>query len=530
MRTSGLHPAVAEHIARVRKSGFTLAPEAATDRLRRVISKGASEADLLASVRSVVGAGFTQLKLYFMIGLPTETTQDVLAIAELAQRAQAEARTISKRVQLTVSVSTFVPKPHTPFQWEAAPPLAEVRRKQGLLQARLPRRSGISLKWHDPEQSLVEAYLARADRRMAAVLERLVTPDYVGLDAWSEHFSLARWERALGEARDRREIPDPALWLGSRATAAGLPWDGIDVGVERRYLLAEARAARAEAERRDCTDGDCDQCGVCPEQPLHRLAPDSVFPHPPVPPELPPAPAPAPQPAAAASTLRIWFAKRGRARFISHLEMVGAFERAARRARLPLAFSSGFHPKPRLRFTPALPLGAESYCEIAELALRAPVVPGLVEGQLRDQLPPGLELERCEEVSAADSALLASIAGVEWRFELARPQGERLAALAARLAAGGLAVRRPGRGRAQRVRELDAATVIEELRPDADGLGFAARCALTPQGTLRPSEILRELLGLDEEEAAAARVTRSGWRFAVAAGVPAFPPALDGAE
>jgi radical SAM family uncharacterized protein/radical SAM-linked protein len=498
MRTESLHPAVAALIAKLGKAGFTLAPEAATDRLRRVINKGNREEDLLASVRGAAAAGYAQLKLYFMIGLPTETDADLAAIPALAERAWAEARRVTRHVQLTVSVSTFVPKPHTPFQWEASPSLAEVERKQALLRERTPRR--LRLKWHDPAQSLVEAYLARADRRMASVLERLVTPDHLGLDAWTEHFELARWERALEAAHAADEIPSPERWLGPRDPALGLPWDGIDVGVERRYLEAEWRAARAEAIRPDCVDGRCDQCGVCPVEPLHRLALEPA-------PELAPAgPAVEPGPA---TTLRFWFRKEGRACLVSHLEMVGAFERAARRARLPLAFSSGYHPKPRLRFSPALPLGAASRCEFVELALAtAPELEGTL-AELARELPPGFTLERAEPVTSRAEELLPRIREVAWRLELADAPA-RLEAARARLAAGGLRLRR---GEGARQRELDLGAAIAALELDGEE-AIVVRCRVESHGTPRPSELLQLLCGLDAEAARAVPVTRIGWGFA----------------
>jgi radical SAM family uncharacterized protein/radical SAM-linked protein len=497
MRTESLHPAVAAQIAGLRKTGFTLAPEAATDRLRRVINKSNREEDLLAAVRSAAAAGYAQLKLYFMIGLPTETDADLLAIPELGERAWAEARRVTKHVQLTISVSTFVPKPHTPFQWEASPSLAEVRRKQGLLRERISRR--LRLKWHDPAQSLVEAYLARADRRIAFVLDRLVTPDYLGLDAWTEHFELGRWESALAAARAAGEIPDPALWLGPRELSAGLPWDGIDVGVERRYLEAEWRAARAEQPRLDCTDGRCDQCGVCPEEPLHRLATAL-----PTPTAIEPETA---APETSPEEVRLWFRKEGRARVASHLEMVRAFERAARRARLRLAFSAGYHPKPRLRFSPALPLGIASRCEFVELAIAGPLDLDRVVASLAEELPPGFVLERAEPIAGRADQLLPRIAEVIWRFELAPPIEDRLAEASARLASG----LRVSRGEGEKARAIELGDAIAGLEIDEDAL--LVRCRVENTGTPRPSELLRLLFGLEPAQAAAVTVTRHGWRF-----------------
>jgi radical SAM family uncharacterized protein/radical SAM-linked protein len=510
LRTDSLSAGVVAESKRVRKTGFTLAPEAATDRLRRVINKRNTEEDLLSSVREVIGAGYSHVKLYFMIGLPTETDEDVLAIAGLAERLQSEAARIARSAYVTVSISAFVPKPHTPFQWEAALEEDELRRRLELLKRRVSRR--IRLKWHDPGQSLVEAWLARADRRMASVLDRLVTPEHLGLDAWTERFDLAAWKRAFAEAHAAGEVPAPALLLGPRDPASRLPWDHLDVGVTKSYLERERLAALSEREREECVGGDCDACGVCPEQPLHVLAaPPAAAAAPPAVAEAPPAAGAAPEagaPAPATILYRLSFRKEGRASALSHLETVSVFERAARRARLPLAFSSGYHPKPKMRFTPALPLGAESLCEILELGLVAPPPPEAVLAALAPELPEGLVLELA---LPATGDLLGRITGVRWRFHL--PEDGAAAAEAAVeaargvLASGVLELPRQRGGRAA------ASGIVEELRVDSPGV-VEALCRFGPEGTLRPVEILEGLLGLDERAVLGTRIVRAAWTLA----------------
>ena len=506
MRTESLLPAVADHLSKVRKTGFTLAPEAATDRLRGLINKGNREEHLLESVRSVARAGFQQLKLYFMIGLPTETDDDIVAIARLGQRALVEAQHVTRQpVRMTLSISTFVPKPFTPFQWEAFVGLAEIQRRQKLLQAHVSRR--LRLKWHDPGQTLVEAYLARADRRMAAVLDRLVTPDHVGLDAWTEHFSLPRWRSAIEEAQQQGELPGDEVLLGARDPSAPLPWDFIDVGVTRAYLEQERQAALRGELRPDCSDGRCDHCGVCPDEPLHRLATE-IGPSPPVSAREPASDAAAPAPEVTTGSLRFWFRKQGRAALMSHLEMMDVFERAARRAELPLCFSEGYHPKAKLRFSPALTLGAESLCELLEMVVRLPLDPATAARRLGAELPPGLEIVRAEEATPTD--LLGSLQAVRWRLELPSldgrtipPAGELVIAAQRRLEAGVKAQRSRGR-------ELDLRSGIAELVA-VDDATLLVCCRIQSGGTPRPQEILRELLGLDEEQAVAVRITRVGW-------------------
>ena len=197
MRVGTLTPEIMNQIKRVRKTGFTVAPEAGTDRMREVINKGISEEDLLITCRNAFGMGWNLIKFYFMIGLPTETWEDIDAIVELAGKARQEAGPNQKRVQINVSVGTFIPKPHTPFQWERQLTLAEARERIDRLKARLPRR-GFKLKWQDPSQSMIEGVFSRGDRRLSRLIETAWQAG-VRFDGWSEHYRLENWQEAAGQ-------------------------------------------------------------------------------------------------------------------------------------------------------------------------------------------------------------------------------------------------------------------------------------------------------------------------------------------
>ena len=508
LRTESLLPAVAEHISKVRKSSFTLAPEAATDRLRRVINKQNSDDDLLRSIATVVRAGYSRIKLYFMIGLPTETDEDVLAISALARKVKQQAWDAARpgkarnRQSISVSVSTFVPKPHTPFQWEAAPQPEQIRRKVDLLRRSMPQR--VRLQWHDAGQSLVEAYLARGDRRLAGVLEQVTTADHTGMDAWTEHFDLQRWQDALEQAHGLGQIPAPRLYLEARDPALPLPWDHLDMGVERSYLEQQRQAALDQQLRPDCSDGTCDDCGVCPEQPMHRLATELEDPDPGEPASSAP---PGPRSLPAIFYHRLWFKKRGRACLISHLEMVDLFERACRRAELPLAFSRGFHPKPRFRFSPALPLGAQSDCEYMELGLTQAHDPAGLCQLLQKQLPPGLLVSRCE---SATGKLAGSIQGIRWELELERPLEPGLVQRARqRLAAGPLIVERAGG------KQRDLSQLVQRLER-LSTRRVAVVCRFGNSGTVKPEELGSGLLELDARTLASTTFIRREWVLAEA--------------
>ena len=248
-----------KRVQKVRKSGLTFAPEAGTQRLRDVINKNVREEDLLNSCRIAFEGGWNSLKLYFMLGLPTETDDDVVAIAELAEkvlRVWKESSSQKNRgLRLTVSTSLFVPKPHTPFQWNGQISSEEYLRRVTLLKSSIRSRS-IIYNWHEAETSLVEAVLARGDRRIGRVLEN-VWRKGGGLDSWSEYFSLDNWISAMDEESldisyyANREIPEDEM----------LPWSMISAGVSTAYLLKERHTALEGRVTPDCRK-QCTGCGV----------------------------------------------------------------------------------------------------------------------------------------------------------------------------------------------------------------------------------------------------------------------------
>ncbi|MDI6712202.1 MAG: TIGR03960 family B12-binding radical SAM protein [Anaerosomatales bacterium] len=262
LRADALTPDVARLLGAAKRTGLTLAPEAGTQRLRDAINKNVTEDGLLDTVRRAFGNGWRRVKLYFMIGLPTETEEDVLAIASLAARVLEAARDSvpSKErgsVRVAVSVSTFVPKPHTPFQWEAQVPLDEVKRRQALLQGAMPRR-GVELSYHDAETSFVEAVLARGGREVAGAVEEAWRRG-ARFDAWSEQFSFGRWLEAFESAG----VDAHAIANRERDPFDELPWSHIESGVSTAYLRMERQRAYAGETTPDCTFAGCTGCGVC---------------------------------------------------------------------------------------------------------------------------------------------------------------------------------------------------------------------------------------------------------------------------
>ncbi|WFG42505.1 TIGR03960 family B12-binding radical SAM protein [Pseudonocardia alni] len=252
-----------------RRSGLTFAPEGGSERIRRVINKMVSEEDLIRTCAEAFSQGWRQVKLYFMCGLPTETDEDVLEIAGMAYRVIEAGRRASGRndVRCTISIGGFVPKPHTPFQWAAQchPEVVDSRLRKLREAVNADRKIGrnIGMRYHDGEPSLIEGLLARGDRRVGAVIEK-VWRDGGRFDGWSEHFSYRRWVDSAAEALEPQGVS--LDWFTTRERDADeiLPWDHLDSGLERDWLWEDWQDALDGREQDDCRWTPCFDCGVCP--------------------------------------------------------------------------------------------------------------------------------------------------------------------------------------------------------------------------------------------------------------------------
>jgi radical SAM superfamily enzyme YgiQ (UPF0313 family) len=246
---------LAARLQKIRRGGLTFAPEAGTQRLRDVINKGIDEPSILACLSEAFSRGWDRIKLYFMMGLPTETEEDLDGIVRLAQSAARLARQHGrKRVSVSVSVAGFVPKAHTPFQWERQDTMEEFKEKGRRLKSQV-RDKALSLKYHEPEQSFLEGVLARGDRRLAGAIE-LAWRRGARFDGWSETFDLSRWLGAFEECG-----LNPADYTRAREQDEALPWDHIDVGVTKSFLWRERCAAYDARLTPDCRGG-CAACGL----------------------------------------------------------------------------------------------------------------------------------------------------------------------------------------------------------------------------------------------------------------------------
>jgi len=384
LRVGTLTPELIEEIRKVRKTGFTLAPEAGSERMRRVINKGISEQDLLEGAFNIYAAGWRSIKLYFMMGLPTETRADLQAIPELARQVKNQAKRSGGHGEVNVSVGTFVPKPHTPFQWQPQLSLEETRERQRFLKDEMRRRK-LNFKYQDAELSFMEGVIARGDRRLAAVLERVVELG-ASFDGWNEHFSLERWLQAFSDCG-----LDPVWYLREREQDEILPWDHLDPGIEKEFLLREMKNALAEAVTPDCRFGDCSACGVCDfKQLANRVVsfqnlPDRSQKGSEHGQEL------------IQRRLRMRFSKTGQIRYLSHLELINLFTRAVQRAGVPILYSQGFHPHPRFSFATATSVGVESQAEYIDLFIGS-MDADEARQRLNNVLPEGMTILEATEI------------------------------------------------------------------------------------------------------------------------------------
>lgn len=413
LRVGSLTQDLVEEVVKVRKTGFTLAPEAGTERMRRVINKGISEADLIDNARSVFAAGWRVIKLYFMIGLPTETREDVLGIAELAAQVKRSGRGVGHGGDVTVSVGSFVPKPHTPFQWEPQISYEAIRERQRFLRDELKRRK-LAFKWHDAHLSFLEGVFARGDRRLSQVLLRARALG-CRFDGWGEHADFTKWQQAFHGAGI-----DPEWYLRRRTFDEILPWAHLDSRISHDFLRQEAEAALAGTLTGDCRDGVCTDCGVCDGETvrmrLHEPGGGGACQSVAVSPgtsegehEVP------------AVRVRLRFSKTGAMSLLSHLEMIHLFTRAVRRGGIPIRYSQGFHPHPKFSFATALSVGIESWAEYLDMELDPGMGADQVRTALNLSLPRGMEVLAAEEIPLRSESL--SVITVATRYRLIFPEG-----------------------------------------------------------------------------------------------------------
>ena len=392
LRVDSFNKDLMRRIESVRSSSLTFAPEAGTQRLRDVINKNVREEDVLRAVQVAFDAKKNAVKLYFMNGLPTETLEDLDGIADLANKV-AEAyyqnpnRNRARQAQVTVSVSCFIPKPFTPFQWEAQDTMEMLAEKQEYLKSKITNRH-VRYQHHDAKVSRIEAVLARGDRRLGDALE-LACREGFCFDAWDEYFDYDKWLSVF-----ERTGVDPAFYANRAfGTDEVLPWDIIDCGVSKEFFLREREKAYAAATTPNCRE-KCSACGanklggvrsVCPgckatqetEPPLSDTALPSKN-------EWKKLDTP--------KTVRIKFRKVGDLQYISHLDLQRTIARVLVRANIPMWYTQGFNPHAKVIFGLPLSVGTQSECEFIDLRIDRDIPPAAVKEQLNRELTAEMQI------------------------------------------------------------------------------------------------------------------------------------------
>jgi len=537
LRPYGLTEHLAGQIGRVRKTGFTIAPEAGSQRMRDVLNKGITEDNILMAARNASAQGWDLIKLYMMIGVIGETDEDLDAIVDLAHKIydtqRAELKKAGGRLQprINLSASSHIPKPFAPFQWMAMESVDRLYAKQSYIADRV-RRKGIKFKRHHVETSKLEGVMSRGDRRVAKVIE-IAYRKGCRFDGWTEYFRYDLWLDAFRDAD-----VDPEIYLAELPPESTLPWDHIDCLVEKAFLLREYQRSKKAllspacekpyrrqnlppelADKLICYDCGC-ACdldhikkervagyqGLLQLQPLRKpLAP-------------PPAEGPS-------LRYRAAFRKLGPMRFLSHLDLLRTMSRAFRRAGIPLRYSQGFNPRPLMSFSPALAVGIESHEEYVDFQVGA-ALDAQVADRMNLVLPEGLSFVRVVPLSEGAPTLSRAITAATYR---ATVPGVMAADLRDAVAAFNLAGERfIDKVRKERSVSLDLKKFVGgvDMEPDDEGSPAVLRFPVVldqTEGSVKPDEVLRGILG---REAAGASFVRERLHFASPQGV-SCPPARE---
>ncbi|PMP65546.1 MAG: B12-binding domain-containing radical SAM protein [Thermodesulfobacterium geofontis] len=361
LRVGSLTPKILNFLKKGRISTITLAIEAASERLRRVINKKIEIEALYRDLECAQKYGFKRIKLYFMIGLPTEKEEDLKEIVKFYR----ELKKTFKDLDITISTSIFVPKPHTPFQWERQITVEEAMEKIRYLKSELRK----NFKYHQPQQSFLEGVIARGERNLFSYLLEVYKKG-ARLDSWKEYFNFAFWEDTAFELG--LELKE---YLKERDVKEKLPWDHIDLGVKKEFLLKERKKAYKELYTEDCRWNPCVKCGICKGEIRNYLSSEEKW-----------------QNKISSLVLdniknsdktywyEIYYDKLGPSKFFSQLEILRLIELVLRRNKIPLSYTQGFNPRPKFVCGSALPVGVEAEGEFLGIGLKEKVPEEFLKG------------------------------------------------------------------------------------------------------------------------------------------------------
>jgi radical SAM family uncharacterized protein/radical SAM-linked protein len=490
---------LAEEVKRVRKTGFTVAPEAGTERLRSVINKELEERVFFKGLADLFSKGWKTIKLYFMMGLPTEKEEDLRGILDLTKRIASLGERQKIHANINVSLSTFVPKPHTPFQWESQISLEEMKEKLYRIQDGV-RRNHLRFKWQNPHLSFLEGIFSTGDKNLSGVLLEAFRLG-CRFDGWSDQFRYPLWKEAFEKAGVRMDSH-----TRKREFEETLPWSFVETGVDVQFLWNEYQRGLEEKISPPCAKDSCHRCGICDGK--ERRVRESAS---------------AEMKATEGMTkkdhrkkgtkkkIRLRFKKQGEMRFLSHLELAHLFYRASKRADLPLCFSEGFHPMPRIVFATALPVGMESLAEMVEMECEGKITPAEVMERLNQNLPPGIEIQEAGEVPLFFGLSSSSLRSVYWiPLDHLIPREERIAKIANALDQKEFFIHqeRDGKRRSVDIRPLIEKMEMRERSGEVSEWGVELVIRKTPGRTAKPTEVVGAVLDLHGEALAQLRVIK----------------------
>ena len=475
-RAGTLSPEIMNIIKQVRKTGFTIAPEAGSDRLRAVINKNISEQEIFDTVSNAFELGWKLIKFYFMIGLPTETEADRSAIVDLVKRIRQKLKSEGRRPNINVSIGTFIPKPHVPFQWSSQIPLEESKKIIFDLKRQL-KMPGVAFKWQKPALSFLEGLWARGDRRLSRLLE-IAYRKGCCFDGWSERFDYPSWEAAIDEAG----VDINYYTTRIRSVDEPLPWDHIDTGISKDFLISENENALTGTPLPDCRFGECQGCGVCDFDKIKPVcfAPDNTF--------------------ASFSgkgvrhllpdqeeRIEIFYSKIGVAKFFGHLEMVNIFTRAIRRAGIRIKFTQGYHPKPKMSFHNPLSVGMESEEESFYITLRESADCEAIVSSMNRQLPEGLFVTGCIGIPANQRPKLSEVA--DYRVTITKAEFEDQKITAFNDASQWFVVRTTKKGRKKQIDLKEIVLSLKRLSP----VTLKMQLKIVEGKSVRPADVIQSI-------------------------------------
>ncbi len=489
LRPGSFSMEVARTITQTKKTGLTFAPEAGTQRLRDVIRKNITEEDLLSSVEIAYSSGWNLIKLYFMIGLPTETEEDLKGIADLVTRVMKMGRAFGSGKSVNVTISPFTPKPYTPFQWEKQEKIEEIDRRISLLKELLDFRN-LKVSYRDPLVSFLEGVLGRGDRKLSRVIYS-AWKNGAKLDAWTEFFNYAFWRNAFEE----NQI-DAEEYLQKRDFDQSLPWDHLDKGLSKDFLKKERERAfssqKIEEEEKPMVEKSAEYFPQTEktENGLYGRKKKKVT-------SLPAS-------TVARSKVRLMWSKGEEVRFTSHLDVLRTVERAVRRSGIPIAYSEGFHPHPRIAFGPPLPLGFVSEAEYLDIQLTEPFSNEHLS-RLNKALPQGFKILEGKTIFAKAESLSSAINAALYKAEVPFSGKEIQDRIESIISLRSLVVSRVSK---EELKEVDIRFDILKLENEDSTLNLLL--SLGSAGYAKPQEVLIYGFGMKEKEVLSLLFKRKG--------------------